>query len=67
MAKKLTVRETKAAKFATLNLKSDTLEVFTKNGTELCVCKKDHEKRGAFQTFFGAHKKKLGDVLLFLK
>jgi len=67
MAKTLTVREKKAAKFATLNLKNDTLTVCTKNGTELAECKKDHEKRGVFQAFFGAHKKKIGDILLFIK
>lgn len=67
MAKSLTVREKKAAKFAVLNLKNDTLTVCTKNGSELAVCKKDHEKRGAFQSFFGAHKFKLGESLLFIK
>lgn len=67
MAKSLTVREKKAAKFAILNLKNDTLTVHHKNGTELCACKKDHEKRGAFSQHFGAHKFKLGDHLLFVK
>ena len=64
---KLTVREKKAAKFAILSLKSDSLEVFNKVGGLLAKLAKGDLKKGAYLAFFGGHKYKLGDYLLFLK
>ena len=64
---KLTVREKKAAKFAVLSLKSDSLEVFNKVGGSLAKLDKGDLKKGVYLAFFGGHKFKLGDHLLFFK